>query len=305
MKRKWTESEIKILTDNYNKININELCDILCKSKSSIYKKAERLGLCDNANEKWSDEDLDYLINHYATCPIHEIEIHLHRTYNSITLKANKLGIKKEVRSNENMGVYSVNKDYFKNIDTPNKAYFLGWAITDGNIVYGKNNQFRLRLNNNDIDILEKFKIDTCSTTNIYCRNNYAEINICDREFVKNLLQYGFEHDKTRTINFPEIDENFIFDFIKGCFDGDGCYICTNKTKRISFVSASKNFIIRLKDVLHKNNIVSNVYNRKSYYTLEIGRKESKRIFLNKVLNTKSYFLNRKHEKMKLLLNYC
>lgn len=281
---------------------MDELSILLNRSIDSIQSKAKRLNLCKKSSLPWKPDEVEYLKRNYEYEDIDKIMSVLHRNYNSIIIKANRLGLKKIERNNKNMSTYTVNEDYFKNINTPNKAYYLGWAVTDGNIVYGKSNQYRLRLNSIDKNILEKFKADTMSTSKIYFRNNYAEINICNRNFVKNLFLYDFSNNKTQTIKFPKIDEIFCLDFIKGCFDGDGSYVCTDKTKKVSFVSASNCFIEEMIRILNKYGIRCYLSKRNTYSTFEISKKESLKIFLNLMLNTQSDFLDRKKSKMEKLL---
>ena len=309
MKRKWLKEEENYLINNYSKISIEEISKELNREKNSIQRKACRMGLSQKASETWSNEELATLRKEYPNNTIKNIVAMLpNRNENAILLKANRLGLKKEKRDNSNMGKYSVNKDYFKEIDTHNKAYFLGWAVTDGNIVRNKNNnQYRIRLQSNDVDILEKFLKDTESTTQIYEREygKYSEVNICDREFVENLEQYGFTNCKTYSIEFPNIKEEFVLDFIKGCFDGDGSYVCTDKTKRISFVREKKNFIEQLNKTLHKYGVSNLLYQKDNYYVIEINSKKSIKKFIEYMLQTESYFLDRKLNKMKSLLENC
>ena len=52
---------------------------------------------------------------------------------------------------------YSVNDEYFDNIDTQNKAYFLGFLFADGNNCMQKS-AIRIALQEKDRDILEKNK---------------------------------------------------------------------------------------------------------------------------------------------------
>ena len=254
---------------------------------------------------KWTNYEIEYLKCNYPSCLIKDISLYLNRTPKSIMLKAHKLGIKKEVRDSSNMYTYHVDKDYFKNINTPNKAYYLGWAVTDGNYLFEKNNhQYRLRLHSRDEDILHKFLSDINSNTIIYKRGNYSEVNICDRDFVNNLTQYGFCNNKTKSIKYPDIPKEFDLDFIKGCFDGDGSYICTKKTHKISFVSASKYLFYQLISKLNSYQIIVYPNIQDTYYSFEISKIECIKNFINLMLYTESDFLNRKHNKMIELYNF-
>lgn len=274
MYKRWSESEIKILKENYNNIDLEELQRILNRDKNSIESKAKRLKVTNKKAENWTKTEIDFLINNYAKEKNKLLMKKLNKSYNSIVLKANRLNLHKELRDNDNMGVTDVNKDYFKNIDTPNKAYYLGWAITDGNVLLrNTTNQYRIRLNSVDLDILNKMKIDMMSTANIYQRGNYSELNICDREFVRHLINLGFSNNKTYTIDVPKIDDEFMWDFIKGVFDGDGCYVCTEKTKRIQLVSASEKFIKNISLFLINNNIINCISQKDNCFTIQINRK--------------------------------
>ena len=68
-------------------------------------------------------------------------------------LKSNNITIK----NNSEYRKYSINENYFDNIDSPNKAYILGLLYADGNV--GLNNYIiQLALQSRDIDILNKIK---------------------------------------------------------------------------------------------------------------------------------------------------
>jgi len=61
--KKWTESEIKYLTDNYNTSSNAELCEYFSISRGTLTKKARMLGVAREA--KWSKKKEDYLCANY------------------------------------------------------------------------------------------------------------------------------------------------------------------------------------------------------------------------------------------------
>ena len=110
----------------------------------------------------WTDNEIQILKKYYSSLYIEDLMNLLpNRTQNSIFLKANKLGLNRKNMDSRSRRKYNFNYNYFENIDTPNKAYYLGWALTDGNV---SNTQYRIRLQKEDIDILEKFSKDINSS---------------------------------------------------------------------------------------------------------------------------------------------
>lgn len=303
---RWNKEEVKFLIENIDKLSKDEICSKLNRSKDSINKKIRVLNLKSKNRESWSDKDIEFLINNYAITDNDIISKKLNRSINSIFLKASKLNLKKEIKKTGLDRKYNFNKDYFKNIDSNNKAYYLGWALTDGNVVYGDGYTYRIRLSTIDIDILEKFKTDLHSDVPILFResNKYCEINICSKQFTENLINLGCIPNKTFDVEFPDIKDEFIWDFLKGLFDGDGCYVCTDKTYKIQFASASKSLIDGVSNVLSRYDIKYNISSNKNrFYKLEISSRKHIKDFLNYIVNTKSDFLDRKYRKMLLMLD--
>lgn len=136
-------------------------------------------------------------------------------------LKRMKVSIRKpfEIRK------YSLNKEYFKTIDTQEKAYILGFLYADGYNQETKN-QVRLTLQKQDKDILDKINIElNHSKPLLLLRDNYLDLSINSKEISQDLSILGCTQRKSFTIRFPynKLPENLYKDFIRGYFDGDGC----------------------------------------------------------------------------------
>lgn len=300
-KIRWEESELEFLKDNINSMNKKELSIFLNKSVNSINRMINRNNLLVEKGKKWTAEEENILKKYYPTARYEEFLPLINRSKKQIMLKANKMGIKRISKDASEKRKYTLDENYFKVIDSPNKAYYLGWAFTDGNVI---SSQYRIRLNSIDKEILEKMLIEFKSNSLIYQRGKNSEINICSKLFVKNLINLGCIYNKTYSIKFPQLPKNLIFDFLKGCFDGDGCYVFTEKTKKISFCSASYDFIKEISNILKLYGIKNYIYNNKNVYSLQFSSKNSLKIFLEKIINTDSDFLERKKSKMILLYNY-
>lgn len=127
--------------------------------------------------------------------------------------------------------VYGLNQNYFDDIDSSQKAYFLGFLWADGhnNI---KHNHVMIRLAEKDICMLEKFKTWLNAKHPIYTYQRkgyrkdfrYVHFNIKNQHLSQSLLRLGMVQNKTRYPVLPKIKSGFQRDFIRGFFDGDGCW---------------------------------------------------------------------------------
>jgi len=135
--------------------------------------------------------------------------------------------------------------DYFKIIDSPEKAYFLGLIYADGSVgvrFKGNNRQelsFRISLEKSDMYIInmlakeinftegyfENLKAPFISQNGkTYSSRLQSGISIYRKDFIQNLINQGVVPNKTyMNLHIPEMSNNLIPHFIRGYFDGDGC----------------------------------------------------------------------------------
>ena len=111
----------------------------------------------------------------------------------------------------------------FKNMNHES-AYILGYFWADANLT---NNSLDIELNEKDKYILDKFNRIICDSKNKIHRrerNNSVcyRLIITNKEIASTLRDIGFTKKNDRII--PKINEEFIYSFIRGYFDGDGCY---------------------------------------------------------------------------------
>lgn len=126
---------------------------------------------------------------------------------------------------------YKINENYFDKIDTPNKAYILGFLYADGGNTsnYDKKRYcVTITLKQSDVQILNDIKNEIGYESPIKLReyNNgpIATFDICNKHIVLKLHELGVVPNKTLTLQFPEwLDKNLYSHFIRGYFDGDGC----------------------------------------------------------------------------------
>lgn len=127
---------------------------------------------------------------------------------------------------------------FFKTIDTPRKAYFLGMLITDGSIIIdkrpGRAPAVQLMLKADDIDILHIFADEVGADRSVVkiSNRNEAYFRFTSIEMVQDLAQYGMIPRKTEYTYIPDIREDLKPHLLRGMFDGDGTvYIKDNSGK--------------------------------------------------------------------------
>lgn len=200
--------------------------------------------------------------------------------------------------------VYSTNldKDFFYNINNSNKAYFYGFIKADG-YVDKKRNRLAIRIQERDEVILKRFcdavGLPIKRINSIETRENqqtHCEIAITNRHFVKPLLQIKNNKSLAPFI----INETFIYDFIRGYFDGDGCinYININKRKYQMNIMGNPNDDHMLQFILNyfpEFNLY--VDKRSNLPLLQTGKKSLILDFAEKVYGNCNIYLPRKKQK--------
>lgn len=163
----------------------------------------------------------------------------------------------KYIRTNQNQpNKKYVDENFFENIDTEEKAYWLGFMYADG-CVNTSRESFELSLKEEDYDHIVKFKKSLHSEHNIGKKKKYTKdkcyisyrLCIRNKKMKQDLIKHGCVPKKTKVLTFPELRDDLIIHFIRGYVDGDGC-ITSHKTSKISleilgtyeFLSAIRNY---------------------------------------------------------------
>lgn len=142
---------------------------------------------------------------------------------------------------------YVFNQNYFQQIDSEEKAYWLGFLLADGCVIQ---NRLCLELCIKDILHLEKFKKAIQANHPIKkSRKNCARIEVSSSILLCECEQFGLINKKTKTCKFPQIPHNFERHCMRGIFEGDGWFVRRNPTKtrraywEMGFSSGSKEMI--------------------------------------------------------------
>lgn len=132
----------------------------------------------------------------------------------------------------ERTGKYKAEYNIFENINTPEKAYWLGFIAADG-CVYERENNASLIINihDKDKDHLEKFKNFICTDAKIVSHiqnggfsNNtpMVKITLNSKKMVNDLKDKGIVPRKSLILDIPNIESEYFLPYILGYFDGDG-----------------------------------------------------------------------------------
>lgn len=215
--------------------------------------------------------------------------------------------------SGKNKNRYSFDFDYFENIDTKDKAYFLGFLSADGNVFEKskKTKSIKMTLQYEDRYILEVFKFCINCEKPLYTierdSRKYSTLELISNKMFDDLSKYNIIPNKTYLYEMPKL-EKFVSHFIRGYFDGDGSIsISYNKFNSPSqyniSISGFEHNLLIIKNVLLENEIetIFVLDNRKYKYNfgqLVITNIKNKYKFLNFIYNNcDNLFLTRKKYK--------
>ena len=229
MKTILTPEKIEYIKQNYGTLTTEEIANHIGISKKYLILKAMRLGLSGAYRPKldkikivdlYKDENMNYkqISRKYG----------VDRETIKRLIESSGISIRNPRHSNRK---YLINDTYFKNIDTEEKAYWLGMLYADGNVksMTDKNSQKLIKLTQHSKDryILEEFKRCLGSTHPIVDskRSECSDFYFCNVEIYEDLLKLGCIPKKSLILVPPNIDQVptiFIRHFIRGFFDGDG-----------------------------------------------------------------------------------
>lgn len=166
---------------------------------------------------------------------------------------------------------YSFNASYFNTIDTPEKAYWLGFIAADGCIIdtsseKGSQKRLKIGLQKSDDEHLKKFR--ECINGNhpiTYHESVNKKRNICSEEcqiviysasMVEDLERLGLYPRKTYSLPFPteeQVSIRLMPHYIRGFIDGDGAFtsrIRNDRNRRVAeftVTGADKSFLFAMK----------------------------------------------------------
>ena len=210
---------------------------------------------------------------------------------------------------------FTVNQDFFKEINTEFKAYILGFICADGHIDY-KNPRIVITLKDEDYKLLEDIKKAMESThpvvrhikrENPYKKSNNKTLYQCSlsingKELVAPLMLMGLTSNKTYTLEasiMNYIPEKLVRHFLRGYFDGDGCISWDKRyqwgNKSVIHVAGNYDFLQNSFNKYFPTNCNLKLYKKsKQCYDYTIQDKKQVLKFLAYLYNDAKIYLERK-----------
>jgi len=153
------------------------------------------------------------------------------------------------------------NENYFENIDSERKAYWLGFIFADGCVseIKGCSKFLSICLSRKDREHLELFSKDINSSIKIHDYHNkhdFSYIRLYSDKISNDLIKLGCTPRKSLILQYPILNKNMDRHFIRGYFDGDGCVSHHNNGARggprLSIIG-SEIFLDEMQNKLHEH----------------------------------------------------
>lgn len=227
----------------------------------------------------------------------------LNTTNNKVykTLKQNNI----PPRSHREKGKKSTaNDNFFNQINTEEKAYWLGFLYADGYIT--KDGKIGCTLATKDEEHLKKFQTDietnypirTYTQTKGYAPGTlYVRIQICSQQLIQDAIKHGLVPNKTKILTFPAtIPQDLLRHFLRGYIDGDGSWKI-DKRAHCGYslaICGTKEFLDNAAP--HLGLSPNKVYRHKNVFSLETTGNDTLRV-MHLVYKDAKVFLERKYER--------
>lgn len=221
--------------------------------------------------------------------------------------KGHSLGTSKNRKHNFDL-------NYFENIDTEEKAYWLGFLYADGYVSYS--GLISLGLSKQDELHLNKLKkcVKADSVNLIYKKETSScTLNLCSVKMARDLIKLGCTQKKSTTLKFPTEDQvpnHLIHHFMRGYFDGDGCiYIQGNKSNINFSLLGTKSFLDNYEKILldginrtKPNKRIHQKHWNENTECISYGGKKQVISIYNFLYKDATVYLKRKYDKFNTLL---
>lgn len=202
---------------------------------------------------------------------------------------------------------YFFNEHYFDEINTKEKAYWLGFMYADGYI--SKNNTIGCGLKNDDKEHLITF-LKVIEISEIYLmhnkKTNSNKFILTSQIMHDRLVELGFSNNKSydnTSQPFDMIPDIFKKYFILGFWDGDGSFAIGNNHKNLASVISNNEFLLKSISRYINNSLGNNFSKVKHktdgdpYLRIRFQNNKAKEFGDWLYQDAPSYYLKRKYDK--------
>jgi hypothetical protein len=165
---------------------------------------------------------------------------------------------------------YTLNENYFDNIDTPIKAYLLGLMAADGCVTYTN----YIVLESVDRELVELFAREVEYSGEI-CQIDrsphqpHFRINFSSQRLARSLHQWQIITDRMASDSYQFPSAAYLNSYVLGYFDGDGCaYPNKGRSGGLVCIVGSKNFTEELCQVMNMGNTIAHSHNVVYYWRI-------------------------------------
>lgn len=247
--------------------------------------------LLTQSNSKTLPEWIEFFDSQYTKNQIYSFCYH-----NNKPIKKLSQDEKSKIQS-ANARKYNINQDFFKTWSS-NMAYVLGLWFADG-CIYNKK-MFDITLHAKDKYILKRIAEELGYEGSLYdyVDRQAARLNFSCVVIYKDIVALGGTENKSSTIDFPEIPKEYLPDFIRGYFDGDGSVMYLKGNRLNSAITCgSKKFLDTLHGILKTEAGIEGGSYDSSSMSLRFGKRDTLKLGNYMYKNNPELFLLRKKEK--------
>jgi predicted transcriptional regulator len=275
MAAKYTEKIINLILSRYSAgDSISKICKDNGFDPSTVSKYLALNGVKLRPPSEYGDKDRISLLNKYSEETVNNI-LQQYDSGKSIYQISKDLGrdsqtIKKYLvesgRVLRPVRKHSFNEDFFENIDSEAKAYWLGFIYADGSVSKtsprgkAETNRLSINISAKDIHLLHTFAAEIEAKTlkivkyipkKTYSENLMSRLDINSTKLCSDLKKHGVFRNKTGRLLFPtNLDKGLVRHFIRGFFDGNGSYSTSKTTVGNIGITANEKFLLGIQNVL-------------------------------------------------------
>lgn len=309
VKSKISEDKYDVIVELYNGGMLQrEIAEKFNVSRATIERILHK---CEEYKPRiltWTDEDktkiCDLYLSGMSTVKIGDM---FHCDHKPIARILEEFDID---RTGVGLRKYQLNEHYFDEIDTPNKAYILGFFYADGSNCE-KKQTISMSLQESDMEILEMIRNEIGSERPLefldysnkhdggYNYKNQYRLLMFSRHMSQVLHDKGMPQNKSLILQWPTfLRDDLISHFLRGYIDGDGHlrkighFVSLVSTE--GFCSLAKEHIENKLGI--KCNIIDAPCHNGVTRQLIISKKENTKPFLDYIYQDSELYLQRKYQ---------